>query len=48
MNDGFFPPKPEISPKIYAYRDTNPSYDGLLKVGFKVVFNGVKLHADLR
>lgn len=34
MTDGFFPPKPEVDPKIYAYRDSNPEYDGLLKVGF--------------
>ena len=34
MPDTFFPPKPDIEPKIYAYRDKNPSYDGLLKVGF--------------
>lgn len=34
MPDAFFPPKPDIEPKIYAYRDKNPEYDGLLKVGF--------------
>lgn len=34
MNDGFFPPKSEVSPKIYAYQDSNPEYEGLLKVGF--------------
>ena len=34
MPDTFFPPKPDIEPKIYAYRDKNPSYDGFLKVGF--------------
>lgn len=34
MTDGFFPPKPEVDPKIYAYQDSNPEYDGLLKVGF--------------
>lgn len=34
MPDAFFPPKPEIEPKIYAYRDKSPSYDGLLKIGF--------------
>ena len=34
MTDGFFPPKPEVAPKIYAYQDSNPEYDGLLKVGF--------------
>ncbi|NJM49702.1 MAG: restriction endonuclease [Sphingomonadales bacterium] len=34
MTDGFFPPKPDVDPKIYAYQDSNPEYDGLLKVGF--------------
>ncbi|AJR24371.1 MULTISPECIES: GIY-YIG nuclease family protein [unclassified Sphingobium] len=34
MPDPFFPPKPEISPKIYAYRDKSPAYEGMLKVGF--------------
>lgn len=34
MPDPFFPPKPDISPKIYAYRDKNPAYEGMLKVGF--------------
>jgi len=30
----FFPPRPDARPFIYAYRDTNPQYDGLLKVGY--------------
>ncbi|MCL1922018.1 MAG: GIY-YIG nuclease family protein [Kiritimatiellaeota bacterium] len=30
----FFPKRPETSPTIYAYEDTNPQYDGLLKVGY--------------
>ncbi len=30
----FFPQRPEASPTIYAYEDTNPQYNGLLKVGF--------------
>lgn len=34
MADAFFPPKPDIQPKIYAYRDKAPEYEGLLKVGF--------------
>lgn len=34
MPDNFFPPKPDIEPKIYAYRDKSPAYDGMLKVGF--------------
>jgi hypothetical protein len=31
----FFPPKPDLSPKIYAY--TDKSYDGLLKIGYTTV-----------
>lgn len=34
MPDVFFPPKPDVDPKIYAYRDKSPAYDGMLKVGF--------------
>lgn len=30
----FFPQRPEVSPKIYAYRDKNPVYNGFLKVGY--------------
>ena len=30
----FFPQRPEANPTIYAYEDTNPQYEGLLKVGF--------------
>ena len=30
----FFPQRPEVHPMIYAYRDLNPDYDGLLKVGY--------------
>lgn len=30
----FFPQRPEAHPMIYAYRDLNPDYDGLLKVGY--------------
>lgn len=30
----FFPPRPELNPVIYAYFDTNPQYEGLLKVGY--------------
>lgn len=37
MNKDFFPPRPEANPTIYAYRDTNPQYKGLLKVGFTSV-----------
>lgn len=34
MSNGFFPPRPESRPTIYAYEDTNPQYKGLLKVGY--------------
>ncbi len=33
----FFPQRPDARPMIYAYQDTNPIYDGLLKVGYTVV-----------
>jgi len=32
--DKFFPPRSESRPTIYAYADTNPQYQGLLKVGY--------------
>ncbi len=34
MSNDFFPPRPKVEPKIYAYEDTNPQYAGLLKVGY--------------
>jgi len=34
MTDTFFPLKPALSPKIYAYEDANPQYAGLLKIGY--------------
>ncbi|NPV74760.1 MAG: DEAD/DEAH box helicase family protein [Anaerolineae bacterium] len=34
MSDDFFPPRPQASPKIYAYEDTHPNYQGLLKIGY--------------
>lgn len=34
MTNDFFPPRPAATPTIYAYEDTNPQYDGLLKVGY--------------
>ena len=37
MSKEFFPPRPVSQPKIYAYRDTNPQYDGLLKVGYTTI-----------
>ncbi|MBU4186191.1 MAG: DEAD/DEAH box helicase family protein [Proteobacteria bacterium] len=33
----FFPPRPDSRPSIYAYKDTNPQYAGLLKVGYTTV-----------
>jgi hypothetical protein len=30
----FFPARPEPRPTIYAYQDSNPQYDGQLKVGY--------------
>jgi hypothetical protein len=32
--DGFFPQRPKLNPSIYAYEDLNPSYAGLLKIGY--------------
>ncbi|MDE3016375.1 MAG: GIY-YIG nuclease family protein [Pseudomonadota bacterium] len=37
MSNDFFPQRPEANPTIYAYKDTNPQYKGLLKVGFTSV-----------
>jgi hypothetical protein len=34
MSRILFPPRPETKPTIYAYKDTNPQYEGLLKIGF--------------
>jgi hypothetical protein len=34
MPKEYFPSRPELNPRIYAYEDTNPEYKGLLKVGF--------------
>jgi len=33
-NKEFFPQRPKVEPKIYAYKDTNPQYAGLLKIGY--------------
>jgi len=33
-NQEFFPRRPQIEPKIYAYEDTNPEFAGLLKIGY--------------
>jgi hypothetical protein len=37
MNKEFFPQRPDSKPSIYAYEDTNPQYNGLLKVGYTTV-----------
>lgn len=37
MSNLFFPQRPETKPAIYAYEDTNPQYEGLLKVGYTTV-----------
>ncbi|OPL14561.1 MAG: restriction endonuclease [delta proteobacterium ML8_D] len=37
MSNEFFPPRPDSTPTIYAYEDTNPQYAGLLKVGYTTV-----------
>jgi len=34
MPQELFPSRPELTPTIYAYQDTNPQYKGLLKIGF--------------
>lgn len=34
MSKEFFPLRPETQPMIYAYEDSNPEYQGLLKVGY--------------
>lgn len=33
----FFPKRPACNPMIYAYEDTNPQYNGLLKIGYTTV-----------
>ena len=34
MSNEFFPERPESNPIIYAYEDTHPQYEELLKIGF--------------
>lgn len=36
MSD-FFPLRPEAQPTIYAYEESNPEYEGLLKVGYTTI-----------
>jgi len=33
----FFPTRPEANPKLYAYEELNPEYQGLLKIGYTTV-----------
>ena len=33
MNKELFPQRLNINPRIYAYKDTNPQYDALLRIG---------------
>jgi hypothetical protein len=35
--DDFFPQRPKTKPTFYAYKDTNPQYEGMLKVGYTAV-----------
>ncbi len=37
MSKDFFPKRPDSKPTIYAYEDTNPEYQGLLKIGYTTV-----------
>jgi T5orf172 domain len=37
MSNNFFPAKAELNPTIYAFKDTNPNYAGLLKIGFTTI-----------
>jgi len=37
MSKDFFPQKPKSKPTIYAYEDTNPQYEGLLKIGYTTI-----------
>ncbi len=37
MSKDFFPPRPDSTPRIYAYEDSNPQYAGLLKVGYTTI-----------
>jgi len=34
MAKNFFPDKTSHNPRIYAYLDTNPIYNGLIKIGY--------------
>ncbi|MDO4590281.1 MAG: GIY-YIG nuclease family protein [Slackia sp.] len=34
MNSTFFPARPDVHPKVYAYRSIHSEYEGFLKVGY--------------
>ncbi|MCL2504067.1 MAG: GIY-YIG nuclease family protein [Coriobacteriia bacterium] len=36
-NAEFFPLRPEAQPTVYAYEDSHPQYEGLLKVGYTTI-----------
>ena len=37
MSDSFFPQRPAAQPMIYAYEDSNPRYEEMLKVGYTAI-----------
>src|SRR5262245_11021444 len=37
MPEQFFPQRPDSHPTIYAYKDTHPQYEGLLKIGYTTI-----------
>jgi hypothetical protein len=37
MSEKLFPDPSNVYPMIYAYEDTNPKYNGLLKVGYTTI-----------
>jgi hypothetical protein len=36
VKEPFFPLQPDINPRIYAYEDLSPQYEGLLKIGYTI------------
>jgi hypothetical protein len=37
MAKEFFPARSDATPMIYAYAESNPEYNGLLKVGYTTI-----------
>lgn len=35
----FFPKRPNLHPKVYAFKDNNPNYKGFLKIGYTHVMS---------